>query len=38
MARLYWRVKKKGKWTFKPAKVTFMDTYRTQVENLEEEE
>jgi hypothetical protein len=38
MAKLYWRVKVNGKWSWKPAKVTFMDTCRTQVENLEEEE
>ncbi len=38
MAKLYWRVKIDGKWTWRPAKVTFMDSYRTQVDNLPEEE
>ena len=40
MAKLYWRVKRDGKWTWKPAEVIYMDqgTAKTLVENLEEEE
>ena len=42
MAKLYWRVKKNGKWTWRPAQVLEKTTYRVFVENydplLEEEE
>lgn len=37
--KLYWRVKKDGKWTWRPAKVSkeWSDDYKTYVFNLEEE-
>jgi hypothetical protein len=41
MAKLYWRVKKNGKWTWTPAQVieaAFPGEKFTAVENLEEEE
>ncbi len=40
MAKLYWRVKKNGKWTWKPAEVSKHDiVMRTiVVHDLEEEE
>jgi len=40
MAKLYWRVKRDGKWTWKPAEVIYMDknTAKALVEILEEEE
>ena len=37
MAKLYWRVKRDGKWIMTPAKVTFMDTTRVQVAIMEDE-
>lgn len=41
--RLYWRVKKNGKWTFRPAKITFFNDEIIELEipdflQLEEEE
>ena len=40
MARLYWRVKVNGKWTFRPAKVVYYSEEESsvEVEMLEEEE
>ena len=42
MAKLYWRVKVNGKWTWSPAKVTYDDLTDSYVEvaryTLEEEE
>ncbi len=41
MAKLYWRVKRDGKWTWVPAEVTYDDRSDTYVEvqrYVEEEE
>ncbi len=39
MAKLYWRVKKDGKWTWKPAEVSMTSKLHCIVMNyLEEEE
>ena len=32
MAKLYWRLKVNGKWTWRPAHITFMDERRIQVD------
>ena len=39
MAKLYWRIKRNGKWTWRPAEVIYMDvnTSKTLVEMLEEQ-
>jgi len=39
MAKLYWRIKKEGKWTWKPAEVIYTDfrNSKTLVEIPEEE-
>jgi len=39
MAKLYWRVKRNGKWTWRPAKVSWkLDDPTIEVYKLEEEE
>jgi uncharacterized protein YegP (UPF0339 family) len=38
MAKLYWRVKRDGKWTWRPAEVYNNGSTMTTVENYQEEE
>lgn len=38
MAKLYWRIKKEGKWTWTPAVVCGTNQKTTHVYNYEEEE
>ena len=44
MAKLYWRVKKDGKWTFRAAKITYMEEdekwidFRIMIHDEEEDE
>ncbi len=33
--RLYWRVKLNGRWTFRPAKITFLNDEVIEVEKRE---
>lgn len=34
MAKLYWRIKKNGKWTWTPAIIAFCDEHLVSVKNL----
>lgn len=38
MAKLYWRVKKNGKWTWTPAVVYNQGSTMTTVDNLKQQE